>query len=348
VTVAVAGGLLLLALPFTGVNLASSDARALPPASEAHQAYAVLARDFAAGQAAPVVVVVAADPARPEVRHLLNDLLALPQAEQVRPRIDTPPGITIIDVTPYGATAGPASRELVRAVRAMPVPAGGPATGTGTAAVPVTVTGPAAEVVDYADSVGGRLPWVAAVLVAATMALLFVLTGSVVIPLKALLLNGLTLVATLGVLVVVFQWGWGASLLGFTSWGGLDLTTPVLLFVFLFGLTMDYEVFLLSRIAEERVRGGAAGAVRRGLVASGPVVTTAAGCITIVFLGFVLGELVAVKEIGLGMVVAIILDVTLVRGLLLPAVMALLGEWNWWAPRPVRRLHSRWLAGRHS
>jgi RND superfamily putative drug exporter len=328
VALAVAAGLLMLALPFTAANLASSDARALPADAEVRQAYEVRQRDFAAELAAPVVVVVAADAADPAVRDLLNDLLVLPQVRQVLPRVDPPPGLTVIDLTPYGETAGPRSRELVRAVRGMP------------GSVPLQVTGPAAEVVDYADSVGARLPAVVAVLLLATVVLLFALTGSVVIPVKALLLNALTLLATLGVLVAVFQWGWGASLLGFQSWGAIDLTTPVLLFVFLFGLTMDYEVFLLSRIREERDRG-VAGSVLRGIVASGPVVTAAAAGICVVFLGFVFGELVAVKEIGVGMVVAIVLDVTVVRGLLLPAVMSLLGQWNWWAPAPLRRLISR-------
>jgi RND superfamily putative drug exporter len=154
---------------------------------------------------------------------------------------------------------------------------------------------------------------------------------------------------------VVFQWGWGGPLLGFEPWGALDLTTPVLLFVFVFGLSMDYEVFLLARIREEwdrRSRKRRAGepeaasdrAVLRGITKTGPVVTAAALCITIVFLGFVLGDLVAVKEIGVGMAVAVLLDVTVVRGLLLPAVMSLLGEWNWWAPGPLRRWYERRLS----
>jgi RND superfamily putative drug exporter len=311
VLVIAAGGLLVLALPFAGVNLANSDTRALPADSEVRQAYQVLQHDFGAGRAAPVVLLAHVDPAEPEIRDLLNDLLAMPQVQQAQPRIDLPPGVTVIDVTPYGETGGPQSRELVRAVRAM------------RGATPLLVTGPAAEVVDHADSVGRRLPLAIGLLLAATMVLLFVLTGSVVIPVKALLLNAPTLLATLGVLVMLFQWGWGGPVLGFDSWGALDITTPVFLFVFLFALTMDYEVFLLSRIKEERD-------VVRGIVASGPVVTAAAACISIVFLGFVLGELVAVKEIGVGMVVAIALDVTVVRGLLLPAVMSLLGRWNWW------------------
>jgi RND superfamily putative drug exporter len=297
-----AGGLLVLALPVLTINLGNSDARSLPTSMEARQAYDVMQRDFLADRAAPVVVVIDADPAEPAVRDLLNELLVLPQVHQLQIRFDLPPGITVVDLTPLGETGGPESRELVREIRAMSSP------------LRVSVGGSAAEVVDHADSLGGRLPVVIGVLLVATMALLFVLTGSVVIPVKAVMLNLLTLLATLGVLVMVFQRGVGA-----------------------------YEVFMLSRIKEEHDRGAGSHAVLRGIVRSGPVVTAAAICMIIVFLGFVLGELVAVKEVGLGMAVAIALDVTVIRGLLLPAVMALLGEWNWWAPGPLRRLHTRWL-----
>jgi RND superfamily putative drug exporter len=329
-----AGGLLVLALPVLTINLGNSDARSLPTSMEARQAYDVMQRDFLADRAAPVIVVIDADAAESAVRDLLNELLVRPQVDQLQIRFDLPPGITVVDLTPVGETGGTESRELVREIRAMSSP------------LPMSVGGVAAEVVDHADSLRGRLPVVVGVLLVATMALLFVLTGSVVIPVKALVLNLLTLLATLGVLVMVFQRGVGAALLGFEPWGAMDLTTPVFLLVFIYGLTMDYEVFMLSRIKEEHDRGAGAQAVLRGIVRSGPVVTAAAICMIIVFLGFVLGELVAVKEVGLGMAVAIALDVTVVRGLLLPAVMALLGEWNWWAPAPLRRLHARWLTTR--
>jgi RND superfamily putative drug exporter len=161
-------------------------------------------------------------------------------------------------------------------------------------------------------------------------------------------LNLLSLGATLGVVVAIFQRGWGSSLLGFDSWGALDVTTPLLLFMFAFGLSMDYHDFLVARIREawdealarpkrKRDRGKDLRAlndeaVLTGITASGPVVTLAAVAIGIVFLGFALGELIAVKEIGVGMTVAVLLDVTIVRGLLLPASMTLLGRWNWWLP----------------
>jgi RND superfamily putative drug exporter len=345
VAFSVSAGLLLLSLPFLfGANLANSDARALPRSMEARQAYDVLLRDFEAGRAAPVTVVVEADPASAEVRDLMNQLNVLPQVIRMQPRPDVPGAAVVIDLIPEGATGGPQSRDLVRAVRALEQP------------LPLLVGGPAAELVDYRSSVSARLPFAVLVLLLVTTVLLFVLTGSLVIPVKALLLNALTLLATLGVLVVVFQWGVGSALLGVESWGAIDLTTPVLLFVFVFGLSMDYEVFLLARIREEwdrwsdlrtpaaRIRASQR-AVLAGITRTGPVVTAAAVCITIVFGGFLLGDLTAVKEIGFGMAVAVLLDVTVVRGLLLPAVMSLLGEWNWWAPAPLRRLHRRFSGG---
>jgi putative drug exporter of the RND superfamily len=260
--------------------------------------------------------VATIDAASPELRDYLNDPLRLPDATRVDLRRDVPSGSTIIDIIPKG---GAESRRLVRDIR------------TAGAPFPVAVTGPAAEVVDYQESVSSRLPYLVVATVLAMVGLLFVLTRSVVVPVKAVVLNFLTYVATLGVLVVVFQWGWGEPILFFDSWGALDLTTPLLLFVFVFGLSMDYEVFLLSRIKEEHDRHGDNDrAVLEGIARSGPVVTAAAACITIVFLGFAAGSLVAVKEIGVGMAVAIILDVTVVRGLLLPAAMSLLGDLNWW------------------
>ncbi|WP_203934699.1 MMPL family transporter [Virgisporangium ochraceum] len=337
VTLAVTAGLLALALPFVfGVNLENSDARALPASAEARRVQETVQRDFGNGRADPVVVVVDADPSRAEVRDFLDALNRLDGVLRMEPRPDIAAPAAVVDVTPEGPTAGRTSRDVVRAIRALDPP------------FPVLVGGAAAELVDYRDSVGGRFPVALLVILLATTVLLFVLTGSLVVPLKALAMNALTLLATLGVLVVVFQWGVGDALLGVESWGAIDVTTPVLLFVFVFGLSMDYEVFLLARIREEWDGRPSTGdrAVRAGIAKSGPVVTAAALCIGVVFLGFLLGELVAVKEIGFAMAVALLLDVTVVRGLLLPASMSLLGGWNWWAPAPLRRWHDRRFAPR--
>jgi RND superfamily putative drug exporter len=325
VALAVTAGLLVLSLPFVfGVNLENSGARALPASAEARRLQETVQRDFSGGQAEPIVVTVDADPAAAAVRDLMNTINTLDGVVRVAPRPDITAPAAVVDVTPEGDTTGPGARDVVRAVRALDPP------------FPVLVGGPAAELVDYRDSVAGRFPVALLVVLLSTVVLLFVLTGSLVIPVKALLMNTLTLLATLGTLVVVFQWGIGDTLLGFDSWGAIDVTTPVLLFVFVFGLSMDYEVFLLARIREE-------GDVHAGIVKSGPVVTAAALCIGVVFLGFLLGDLIAVKEIGFAMAVALLLDVTVVRGLLLPALMTLLGDGNWWAPAPLRRLHRRWF-----
>ena len=325
VALAATAGLLLLALPLLGANFANSDVRSLPASAEARRAYEALQRDFAAAAAVPVTVLARASADTPAMRDYLNALNGHDDVVQLELRRDIPPGTTVIDLVTAGPNDGPAARSLVQDIRALSPP------------FETLVTGPAAELVDYRESLARRLPWVIVGLLVTGTVLLYRLTGSLVIPAKALVMNALTLAATLGVLVVVFQHGWGAWLLGFQSWGGLDLTTPVLLFVFIFGLTMDYEVFLLSRITERwRATGANDRAVIDGIRGSGPVVTAAALCMIIVFMGFVVGGLVAVKEIGVGMMVAIALDVIVIRGLLLPAFMTLLGEWNWWSPRWLR------------
>ncbi|WP_327003396.1 MMPL family transporter [Dactylosporangium sp. NBC_01737] len=329
VALAVTAGLVLLSLPLLQVTLANSDARSLPAGSEERLAYEAVERDFGKWTTQPVTVLIAANAGEPSVPPLLDRLRELTGEAELDLRTGLPADVTVVDLRPAGPAGGEPAQRLVRQLRALDSP------------VPVLVAGPAAELIDARESTASRLPIAVAVIVVATAILLFALTGSLVVPVKALCMNILTLLATLGVLVAVFQWGWGAPLLGFQPWGAVDLTTPLLLFVFIFGLSMDYEVFLLARIKEEwdrRSTGDRAAndrAVLAGITATGPVITTAALAIGIVFLGFALGDLIAVKEIGVGMTVAVLLDVTVVRGLLLPAVMSLLGPANWW--RPGRR-----------
>jgi RND superfamily putative drug exporter len=324
VALAAVAGLLALSAPLLSAEFANSDVRALPASSAARQAYEKVRNDFADPPKAPLTVLVEADPG--VLTTLFDTVEKLPGVSDVFVRSGLPPGVTVADVIPAGTADGPDAQRLVSTLRSLDAPA------------PVLVAGPAAELADGKRSVVDRLPLALAIILVATGALLFALTRSVVVPLKAIAMNLLTLLATMGVLVAVFQWGWGSALLGFDAWGALDLTTPLLLFVFAFGLSMDYEVFLLARIKEEWDRRTATDranndrAVLAGITATGPVVTTAALAIGIVFLGFVLGELVAVKEIGVGMAVAVLIDVTVVRGLLLPATMTLLGSANWWRP----------------
>ncbi len=299
-----AGLLVLLALPFGFAQLHNSDARSLPRDSESRQVQEAWLNDFLQ-RPEPVTVVMDTDSGSESMRDYLNALNTLDGADRLELRLEIPQGKTVIDLTPEKAEGAGA---LVRAVRAVPSP------------VPALVGGPAAEVVDYQDAVLRRLPLVLGMLLVAMMGLLFALTGSLLVPVKALLLNVLSLGAALGSLTMLF--------------GDLDLTTPVLLFVFIFGLSMDYEVFLIARITEEfRRTGDNVGAIVAGLTRTGPVITAAALCLIVVFLGFLLGDLSPVREIGAGMVIAIVIDVTIVRGILLPATMALLGRWNWWPYR---------------
>jgi RND superfamily putative drug exporter len=200
----------------------------------------------------------------------------------------------------------------------------------------------ATDVVGALRSDRPEAPWAIGVVVLATFALLFAMTGSLLVPLKALLLNVVSLGASLGVVVWVFQYGHLEDVLDFTSAGGVETIIPPLVLAFGFGLAMDYEVFLLARIAEMRAAGLTNDeAVVAGLQRSGRIITSAALIVVIVFSGFVAGELLVIKQNGVALAVAVAVDATLVRCLLVPATMTLLGEWNWWAPAPLRRLHDR-------
>ena len=204
------------------------------------------------------------------------------------------------------------------------------------------VTGDAAELVDHKAAIAERLPLALALVMLGTLVVLFLMTGSIVVAVKAVVMNVLSLGATFGALVWVFQDGHLTGLLGFDSVGALDATIPLVIFIFAFGLSMDYEVFLLSRIREAWIETGDNSlAVRLGLQRSGRIITSAALLIVIVFAGFAMGGLLLVKQLGVGLAVAVIVDATVVRLLLVPATMSLLGRWNWWSPAPLRRLHQR-------
>ncbi|WP_291045460.1 MMPL family transporter [Herbiconiux sp.] len=340
VAVAVGAGavLLLLAAPLATLTVGSSDIRALPVEAEERRTSEFVDAGFADLSETAASVLISAPVTDPRVVGLLDEIAAhelVIDADQV---LDLPQDVTVADFAAPGDTTGAEAQQLVRDIRSL-------AGSAAYADLEVQVGGPAAEVVDTQDHLLERLPLALGVVLVATFGLLFALTRSVVIPLKAVVLNALTVAATVGALVAVFQWGWGAGLLGFAPWGALDVTTPLMIALLAFGLSMDYEVFLLARIAEEwRARDRSIDprvandrAVLRGITATGPVVTTAAVAIGVVFLGFSASSLVGMKEVGIGMAIAILLDVTIVRGLLLPALMTLLGRWNWVGPGFGRR-----------
>jgi RND superfamily putative drug exporter len=330
IVVLVAALLVLLALPFRHARLQNSGLESLPRSSESRQLFETVRARFQDGGTDPVVVVVESAPGSPLVAAYLDRIGELGGVARVETRPGTPPQLTVLDVVPEGTSEGPVATGLVERIRALerPVAAG--------------VTGSAAFLVDYRDSLTSRLPYALGLIGLATFALLFLMTGSVVVPVKAIVMNVLSLGASFGALVWVFQDGHLSGLLGFDPPGMVDITVPVLIFVFAFGLSMDYEVFLLSRIKEAWDQTGDNDrAVALGLQRTGRIVTSAAALIVIVFLGFAAGELLTIKEVGLGMAIAVVLDATVVRMLLVPATMKLMGRWNWWAPPSLRRLHDR-------
>jgi RND superfamily putative drug exporter len=206
----------------------------------------------------------------------------------------------------------------------------------------VLVGGLTARLADQLDAVADRLPWMALIIVGATFVLLFLAFGSLVLPVKAILMNVLSLGASFGALVLIFQDGHLSGLLRFTSTGTLEATQPILVLAVVFGLSMDYEVFLMSRIREEYDRtGDNTHAVAVGLQRSGRIITSAALLILVVIGLFSISGITFIKLIGVALLIAVLVDATVVRALLVPATMRLLGSANWWAPAPLKRFYDR-------
>jgi RND superfamily putative drug exporter len=206
----------------------------------------------------------------------------------------------------------------------------------------VLVTGASAHFADFQSSLEEHLPLALAIVVIATLVVLFLFTGSVVLPVKALVMNVLTLSAVFGILVLIFQDGRLQGLLDYSSQGALEQTMPILLFAVAFGLSTDYAVFLLSRIKEARDAGASdSESVAIGLERTGRIVTAAALLFAIAIGAFATSQIIFIKQNGIGTALAVLIDASIIRALLVPSLMELLGKWNWWAPRPLRRLHAR-------
>jgi RND superfamily putative drug exporter len=329
---AVSGVLLLgaLAVPAFAMRLASADAGNDPQGSTTRVAYDRLADGFGPGLNGPLLVVVDDGRSPGAAAVLATELAAVPGVAHVA-GVQTAPGSTVSLVTLIPAT-GPqeqATADLVHRVRAE-IRAEG---------IAAHVGGQTASDVDFADLMSSRLPvFIGAVLVLSFLLLMFVFR-SVLVALKAVVMNLLSIGAAYGVLVAVFQWGWLGGLIGVHEGAPIEPWAPMMLFAIVFGLSMDYEVFLLSSM-KERVDAGEPNsrAVVEGLASTARVITAAAAIMVCVFGSFVVGDLRAIKLIGLGLAVAVFLDATVVRMLLVPATMELLGERNWWWPRPLARL----------
>jgi uncharacterized membrane protein YdfJ with MMPL/SSD domain len=323
--------LLLLGLPFLSIRFTDVDARLLARDKSARQVHDALVSEFPPSRATPIYVVAGAPARSEEVDAFAAELRALPNVDAVSEPQEVAPSTSRIDVISANADSlSQVSREVVDDVRALDP------------AFAVRVGGQTAAFLDQRSSLASHLPVAIAVLALTTLLILFLMTGSVVLPIKTLVMNLLTVSATFGVLVLVFQDGNLSGVLDFESLGALDMTQPILIAFVAFALSTDYGVFLLTRIKEAWDEGASnTEAVARGLERTGRIVTAAALLFCIAVGAFSSSEIVFIKTIGVGALVAVLLDATIVRALLVPSLMKLLGDWNWWAPDPLRRLHRR-------
>lgn len=333
--------LVVLAAPVAGIRLGWTDEGNFPDGTDPRQAYDLLADGFGDGFNGPLLITATtgADMAGPgttseRIEELHSRLSSTPGVAAVTPPVpDDPsdPAAYVMTLIPESAPQDQATTDLVRTLRDDAVPA---AAATG---LDVNITGSAAANIDVTDYLGDRMPLFFAAVLGMSFLILMAVFRSVLVPLKAVLMNLLSIAATYGVVVAIFQWGWGDALLGIEP-GPINPFIPLMLFAIVFGLSMDYEVFMLSRIREEYDRtGDSSTSVADGLASTARVITAAAAIMIVVFGSFVFEDIREIKVFGLGLALAVLLDATLVRMVLVPATMALLGDRNWWMPRWLDR-----------
>jgi uncharacterized membrane protein YdfJ with MMPL/SSD domain len=327
IAVLCAAALLAAGFPFLGIRFRPADPAVLPASASSHRVAVALERDFPPGVGTPLFVVAGAAAGSPQLAALRERLAAMPSVAGVGREEPAAQDLAVIEVDPRTPPYSAATRQLVARIRALHPP------------FYLGVAGQSAAFVDLEHSLAAHLPLALGVVVLTTLLLVLLLTGSVILPLKAVLMNALSLSAVFGILVVVFQDGHLQSLLSFHTLGALDATQPILLFALGFGLTTDYGLFLLSRVREEREAGRTnREAIAVGLERTGRVVTAAAILFAVAVGAFATSQIAFIKALGIGVALAVLIDATVVRALLVPALMRLLGEWNWWAPAPLRRL----------
>ncbi|MET7452430.1 MMPL family transporter [Streptomyces sp. NPDC005574] len=321
--------LILLGLPFLGVKFGTADDRQLPSSAESRVVQQHIRDDFPGSPGGGLEVLAEGRATPAQYTAYKERIAALPEVR----RVDGPlvrGDSAYFTVLPEGEAVDAPAQRLVGDLRATRAP------------FDTKVTGTAAVLVDSKQAIGERLPWAAGFIAVVTLILVFLLTGSVLIPVQAVLLNALSLTAMFGAVVWVFQDGHLSGWLGFTSPGSIETTLPVLMFCVAFGLSMDYGVFLLSRIKEEYDRTGDHDeAVRHGLQRTGGLITAAAVILAVVMVAIGTSRVTNTKMLGLGIALAVLMDAMIVRSLLVPAVMRLTGRATWWAPAPLRRFHRR-------
>jgi len=329
-----AGGLLVvLALPLLDMQLGFTDAGNRSPSSHSRKAYDLIAKGFGPGTNGPLLIVADTRNGNGGLERAVELLRATPGVANVTQPLLNPQGDTaVITVIPTTKPQDHATTELVHRLRNDVLRQ------AGTNGDRFYVTGVTAGQIDASDRISQRMPYLFIGVIGLSFILLTAMFRSVVVALKAAIMNLLSIGAAYGVVVAVFQWGWGGELIGVGT-GPVEVFLPMMMFAILFGLSMDYEVFLISRIREEYLKTGDTGlAVANGLTATARVITAAAAIMVTVFLAFVLGPERVIKEFGIGLATAILVDATIVRILLVPSTMELLGRWNWWMPRWLDRI----------
>jgi len=324
--------LILLGLPFLGIKFNTVDATVLPQSASAHQTYDAISGEFPPYHDTPIWVDVEGGGPQAAAR-MAARVRRVDGVAEVAPPQHLSGEVTALQVISANPFVSAASQETVKAIRALPTPAGTTA----------LVGGATADFVDLQASLSSHLPLALAIVIIATLVILFLMTGSVVLPVKSLLMNFLNLSAVFGLLVLIFQDGRLEGILDYSSPGAIEQTMPILLFAVAFGLSTDYAVFLLSRIKEARDNGASdSECVAIGLERTGRIVTAAALLFAVAMFAFATSQIIFIKENGVGTALAVLIDASIVRALLVPSLMELLGKWNWWAPAPLRRLHERW------
>ncbi|MEU5287490.1 MMPL family transporter [Streptomyces sp. NPDC020755] len=324
-------GLLLLGLPFLGVKFGTADDRQLPASAESRVVQEHIREGFPGSPGGGLEVLAEGQGSPAAYAELKDRIEQLPGVLRVDGPV-TGDSVAYYSVLPEGEAVGEKTQQLVRDLRAAP----------SASSLDTSVTGTAAVLVDSKDAIADRLPWAVGIIVVVTLFLVFLLTGSVLIPLQAVVLNALSLTAMFGAVVWVFQDGNLSGLLAFTSTGDIETTLPVLMFCVAFGLSMDYGVFLISRIKEEYDRtGDHEHSVTFGLRHTGGLITAAAVILAVVMVAIGTSRVTNTKMLGLGIALAVLMDAMVVRGLLVPAVMKLMGSSTWWAPAPLRAFHRR-------
>jgi uncharacterized membrane protein YdfJ with MMPL/SSD domain len=323
--------LIVMGLPFLGIKFNTVDPTVLPRSASARQAYDTVSERFPPYHETPIWIDV--DGGGPKAAAAVAaQARRVEGVAEVLPPQPLRGGVTAVQAISANPFVSDTSQETVKAIRAIHAPPG----------ATVKVGGATADFIDFQGSLGRHLPIALAIVIVATLVILFLMTGSVILPIKSLIMNFLNLSAVFGLLVLIFQDGRLEGFLDYSSPGAIEQTMPILLFAVAFGLSTDYAVFLLSRIKEARDNGASdSECVAIGLERTGRIVTAAALLFAVAMGAFATSQIIFIKENGVGTALAVLIDASIVRALLVPSLMELLGKWNWWAPVPLRRLHDR-------